>query len=189
MPSLRLQDERNKFSVETSFFWLRSNSALLTSRQLCLRFSDRNIDARWVCWKDFYQIFGRVSILLPKPDNVIKRTFQTILRLWPQTFCGWSLCTVLSCKHSSSQATNAKATNIYSQFSNWCHKRVYLDCSFKSLVRGDHIKNIENLTRNKKSECEWQTLKDIHWNHTWYLSFFLHRQNFWRIKFTPKFTQ
>ena len=23
-------------------------------------------------------------------------------------------------------------------------------------------------------------------NHTWYLSFFLHRQNFWRIKFTPK---
>ena len=25
--------------------------------------------------------------------------------------------------------------------------------------------------------------------HTSYLSFFLHRQNFWRIKFTPKFTQ
>ena len=25
--------------------------------------------------------------------------------------------------------------------------------------------------------------------HTWYLSFFLHRQNFWRRKFTPKFTQ
>ena len=23
-------------------------------------------------------------------------------------------------------------------------------------------------------------------NHTWYLSFFLHWQNFWRIKFTPK---
>ena len=26
-------------------------------------------------------------------------------------------------------------------------------------------------------------------NHTWYLSIFLHRQNFWKIKFTPKFTQ
>ena len=24
------------------------------------------------------------------------------------------------------------------------------------------------------------------WKHTWYLSFFLHWQNFWRIKFTPK---
>ena len=24
--------------------------------------------------------------------------------------------------------------------------------------------------------------------HTWYLSFFLHEQNFWKIKFTPKFT-
>ena len=24
------------------------------------------------------------------------------------------------------------------------------------------------------------------WLHTWYLSFFLHEQNFWRIKFTPK---
>ena len=24
--------------------------------------------------------------------------------------------------------------------------------------------------------------------HTWYLSFFLHEQNFWRIKFTPKKT-
>ena len=26
-------------------------------------------------------------------------------------------------------------------------------------------------------------------NHTSFLSFFLHRQIFWRIKFTPKFTQ
>merc|ERR1711949_97948 len=25
--------------------------------------------------------------------------------------------------------------------------------------------------------------------HTSYLSFFLHRQNFWKLKFTPKFTQ
>ena len=30
----------------------------------------------------------------------------------------------------------------------------------------------------------WQ-LSDYY--HTWYLSFFLHRQNFWRIKFTPKY--
>ena len=28
--------------------------------------------------------------------------------------------------------------------------------------------------------------KQIKRNHTWYLSFFLHEQNFWRIKFTPK---
>ena len=127
------------------FFWLRSNSALLTSRQLCLRFSDRNIDARWVCWKDFYQIFGRVSILLPKPDNVIKRTFQTISRLWPQTFCAWSLCTVLSCKHSSSQATNAKETNIYSQFSNWCHKRVYLGLLFQITSEGRQYKKTSKI--------------------------------------------
>ena len=41
-----------------------------------------------------------------------------------------------------------------------------------------------------------QTLSQSHWSfklhphpawiHTWYLSFFLHEQNFWRIKFTPK---
>ena len=27
---------------------------------------------------------------------------------------------------------------------------------------------------------------EIYFDHTWYLSFFLHEQNFWRIKFTPK---
>ena len=126
-PSSKMSE--TSFQAKQVFFWLRGNSALLTSRQLWLRFSDRNIDARRVCWKDFYQIFGRVSILLPKPENVIKRTIQTFLRLWPQTFCGWSLCTVLSCKHSSLQATNAKATNadIYSQFS----KRVYLGLLFQ----------------------------------------------------------
>ena len=70
----------------------------------------------------------------------IKRTFQTISRLWPQTFCGWSLCTVLSCKHSSSQPTNAKATNIYSQFSNWCHKRVYLGLLFQITSEGRQYK-------------------------------------------------
>ena len=30
---------------------------------------------------------------------------------------------------------------------------------------------------------------EFHREHTSYLSFFLHMQNFWRIKFTPKFTQ
>ena len=44
-----------------------------------------------------------------------------------------------------------------------------------------------------------QTLSQSHWSfklhphpawiHTWYLSFFLHEQNFWRIKFTPKKTR
>ena len=29
-------------------------------------------------------------------------------------------------------------------------------------------------------------LPHFHHHHTWYLSFFLHRQNFWRIEFTPK---
>ena len=32
----------------------------------------------------------------------------------------------------------------------------------------------------------WSLVRKSWWCHTWYLSFFLHEQNFWRIKFTPK---
>ena len=37
-------------------------------------------------------------------------------------------------------------------------------------------------TEDKKAEMQWCAQLD----HTLYLSFFLHGQNFWRIKFTPK---
>ena len=32
----------------------------------------------------------------------------------------------------------------------------------------------------------WWKIHHLHYHHTSYLSFFLHEQNFWRIKFTPK---
>ena len=34
--------------------------------------------------------------------------------------------------------------------------------------------------------CDKATNSEFGPNHTWYMSFFLHEQNFWRIKFTPK---
>ena len=76
--------------------------------------------------KRFLPNFGRVSILLPKPDNVKKDISDYFATLTPNLFVA-EVC--VSCKHSSSQATNAKATNadIYSQFS----KRVYLGLLFQ----------------------------------------------------------
>ena len=38
---------------------------------------------------------------------------------------------------------------------------------------------------NIKATSSWKYKMLFHC-HTWYLSFFLHEQNFWRIKFTPK---
>ena len=40
------------------------------------------------------------------------------------------------------------------------------------------------LGRTVRAIKKWPTM-----THTWYLSFFLHKQSFWKIKFTPKFTQ
>ena len=39
----------------------------------------------------------------------------------------------------------------------------------------------KKLSNTQTDKCDW-----LYWLHTWYLSFFLHEQNFWRIKFTPK---
>ena len=48
----------------------------------------------------------------------------------------------------------------------------FLFLAFQDSSIGDHVTHF-------KSESVSQS-------HTWYLSFFLHGQNFWRIKFTPK---
>ena len=44
------------------------------------------------------------------------------------------------------------------------------------------------LAQDLESMCLCSPLFEVH-IHTSYLSFFLHRQNFWRIKFPQKFTQ
>ena len=159
MPSLLL-DERNKFSGETSFFWLRSNSAVLTSRQLWLRFSDRNIDARWVCWKDFYQIFGRVSILLPKPENVKKGRFRLFCDSDPKHFVA-EVCVRFYHANTVLRRQQMQKQQIYTHnFLTGAIRGYTWDCSIKSRVRGDNIKNIENLTRNKKvnvNDSHWKT--------------------------------
>ena len=40
--------------------------------------------------------------------------------------------------------------------------------------------------QRRLSKWAFKGKADQHSSHTFYLSFFLHRQNFWRIKFTPK---
>ena len=54
-----------------------------------------------------------------------------------------------------------------------------------------HWKSLEGAFSNGMqtlSQSHWSFKLHPHpaWIHTWYLSFFLHEQNFWRIKFTPK---
>ena len=45
-------------------------------------------------------------------------------------------------------------------------------------------------SKNRSQGAKWTVSRRATYRtHTWYLSFFLHWQNFRRIKFTPKFTQ
>ena len=61
----------------------------------------------------------------------------------------------------------------------------------KAVKTTSPLKILSNQSNQPTNDYQWlsKTIKysqRISKTHTWYLSFFLHEQNFWRIKFTPK---
>ena len=70
-------------------------------------------------------------------------------------------------------------------------KEAPLQSTYKVWVINSHIHQsvlfrAEGIWRLYASSRDWRSPNHKELKHTFYLSFFLHRQNFWRIKFTPK---
>ena len=63
----------------------------------------------------------------------------------------------------------------------------YLKCNILHITGTSNYANgAEGILDNNDPQCWWGKIIFATQGHTWYLSFFLHEQNFWRIKFTPK---
>ena len=82
-----------------------------------------------------------------------------------------------------------------------CPHLIKIDCWTKIYIFAMHCKNIyfsetwlADCWDSRADQVDSRSSKNVEvaiqsWWHTSYLSFFLHGQNFWKIKFTPKFTQ
>ena len=90
------------------------------------------------------------------------------------------------CTHSSSHRWGFTIfLSYYSQFfSGWRH----ISLKFCLMDRRNSPHAVFCQTPPSEKQCAKPSLENMKLTHTWYLSFLLHWQNFWRIKLTPENT-